>query len=452
MHRNDELDVDDALALEPDGVLLSPGPGRPEDAGIICAAVPAFADRGIPVLGVCLGHQAIGHVYGATHRRRGRADARQDVDDRARRARASSPACRRRSPPPATTRSPSRRTACPTVSRSRRRPPTARSWASATASTTSRASSSIPRASSPRPATTCCATSSPAIGRRPRADGTAGARRGRGVASWWWSSWSSSWSAVAVVVGGAVVVGAGGLPDDELDGRPAGARLSGARLWGRRARRWGRRPAGLDGHADVELRPSSSRADCLGRADHVRDRHPRRPPETISVTSPPRSTSVPAAGSVRITSPAGPFALLGDRRTLNPYGSLSSTGGPRPRAGRRRSTASRPVRAGGHDDVDRVSCSTWAPAAGSVRMTVPASISSLARSSRCRCGSRRPRGSPGLVERLALDVGHLVQLRVRVEEEPDHLGLDDHRAGRGVGAVDDVSPAPSSSPRRSARS
>jgi anthranilate synthase/aminodeoxychorismate synthase-like glutamine amidotransferase len=47
-------------------VLISPGPGRPEDAGIICAAIPAFAERGIPVLGVCLGHQAIGHVYGAT--------------------------------------------------------------------------------------------------------------------------------------------------------------------------------------------------------------------------------------------------------------------------------------------------------------------------------------------------------------------------------------------------
>ncbi len=64
--RNDELTVDEALALHPDAVLLSPGPGRPEDAGIICAAIPAFAERGVPVLGVCLGHQAIGHVYGAS--------------------------------------------------------------------------------------------------------------------------------------------------------------------------------------------------------------------------------------------------------------------------------------------------------------------------------------------------------------------------------------------------
>jgi len=66
VYRNDALTVDDALALDPDAVLLSPGPGRPEDAGILCALVPALAAKGIPVLGVCLGHQGIGHVYGAT--------------------------------------------------------------------------------------------------------------------------------------------------------------------------------------------------------------------------------------------------------------------------------------------------------------------------------------------------------------------------------------------------
>lgn len=65
VHRNDRITVDEALALEPDAVLLSPGPGRPESSGIICDAIPAFAQARIPLLGVCLGHQAIGHVYGA---------------------------------------------------------------------------------------------------------------------------------------------------------------------------------------------------------------------------------------------------------------------------------------------------------------------------------------------------------------------------------------------------
>ena len=63
--RNDALDLDAAVALEPDGVLVSPGPGRPEGAGISCAAIERFGDLGTPVLGVCLGHQAIGAVYGA---------------------------------------------------------------------------------------------------------------------------------------------------------------------------------------------------------------------------------------------------------------------------------------------------------------------------------------------------------------------------------------------------
>jgi anthranilate synthase/aminodeoxychorismate synthase-like glutamine amidotransferase len=62
--RNDAVSVAEAVALEPDAVLLSPGPGRPENAGILCQAILAFAGR-VPVLGVCLGHQAIGHVYGA---------------------------------------------------------------------------------------------------------------------------------------------------------------------------------------------------------------------------------------------------------------------------------------------------------------------------------------------------------------------------------------------------
>ena len=64
VHRNDELTVDEILGLDPDAVLLSPGPGRPEDAGILCDAILPIAERGVPVFGVCLGHQAIGHVFG----------------------------------------------------------------------------------------------------------------------------------------------------------------------------------------------------------------------------------------------------------------------------------------------------------------------------------------------------------------------------------------------------
>ena len=61
--RNNEMSVHEADALQPDGVLLSPGPGRPEDAGILCDAIREFAGR-VPVFGVCLGHQAIGQVFG----------------------------------------------------------------------------------------------------------------------------------------------------------------------------------------------------------------------------------------------------------------------------------------------------------------------------------------------------------------------------------------------------
>ena len=62
--RNDSMSVTELLALKPDAVLLSPGPGRPENSGVLCEAITAFAGVA-PVLGVCLGHQAIGHVYGA---------------------------------------------------------------------------------------------------------------------------------------------------------------------------------------------------------------------------------------------------------------------------------------------------------------------------------------------------------------------------------------------------
>jgi para-aminobenzoate synthetase component 2 len=60
--RNDEIDVDGLKALAPDALILSPGPGRPEDAGVTLAAIRDLPT--IPILGVCLGHQAIAQAFG----------------------------------------------------------------------------------------------------------------------------------------------------------------------------------------------------------------------------------------------------------------------------------------------------------------------------------------------------------------------------------------------------
>ena len=64
VYRNDALTVAQAEALAPRALVISPGPGRPEDAGISCDLIRACAGR-IPILGVCLGHQAIGLTCGA---------------------------------------------------------------------------------------------------------------------------------------------------------------------------------------------------------------------------------------------------------------------------------------------------------------------------------------------------------------------------------------------------
>jgi len=66
--RNDAIDVDDIAAELPEAIILSPGPGTPDDAGVSLDVVRRLGER-VPILGVCLGHQCIGQVYGGTVRR-----------------------------------------------------------------------------------------------------------------------------------------------------------------------------------------------------------------------------------------------------------------------------------------------------------------------------------------------------------------------------------------------
>lgn len=62
--RNDALNVQEAMALNPEAIVLSPGPCDPSQAGICLALTAAAAEAGIPLLGVCLGHQSIGQAFG----------------------------------------------------------------------------------------------------------------------------------------------------------------------------------------------------------------------------------------------------------------------------------------------------------------------------------------------------------------------------------------------------
>lgn len=66
VYRNDALDVQQAMALRPEGIVLSPGPGTPDQAGICLALTTAAAETGTPLFGVCLGHQTIGQAFGGT--------------------------------------------------------------------------------------------------------------------------------------------------------------------------------------------------------------------------------------------------------------------------------------------------------------------------------------------------------------------------------------------------
>ncbi|MEC9105091.1 MAG: gamma-glutamyl-gamma-aminobutyrate hydrolase family protein, partial [Pseudomonadota bacterium] len=64
VRRNDQITVDEALQMGADGIVISPGPCDPAQAGICIDLIRAASDRALPILGVCLGHQAIGEAFG----------------------------------------------------------------------------------------------------------------------------------------------------------------------------------------------------------------------------------------------------------------------------------------------------------------------------------------------------------------------------------------------------
>lgn len=71
VRRNDEITPEDITSLDPSHIIISPGPGTPDQAGISCEVIRRFCQT-VPILGVCLGHQCIGSVFGATVQRASR--------------------------------------------------------------------------------------------------------------------------------------------------------------------------------------------------------------------------------------------------------------------------------------------------------------------------------------------------------------------------------------------
>jgi anthranilate synthase component II len=65
VRRNDEITLDEIRAMKPERILVSPGPCSPRESGLSNEVIRTFANEGIPILGVCLGHQCIGHTFGA---------------------------------------------------------------------------------------------------------------------------------------------------------------------------------------------------------------------------------------------------------------------------------------------------------------------------------------------------------------------------------------------------
>ena len=84
VYRNDKITVDDIRALAPDKIVISPGPGYPIDAGISLELIRELGAE-IPLLGICLGNQAIGEAYGGCRRARAGANAWEDKHDSSRR-------------------------------------------------------------------------------------------------------------------------------------------------------------------------------------------------------------------------------------------------------------------------------------------------------------------------------------------------------------------------------
>jgi anthranilate synthase/aminodeoxychorismate synthase-like glutamine amidotransferase len=132
--RNDELDTGAIEALAPERIVISPGPCTPNEAGVSLDVIGRFAGR-IPILGVCLGHQAIGQAFGGKV-----VHARQLMHGKVSPILHGARAARR-------------------CSRSPRGPRMARSWACGTARSPSRACSSTRSRSSPSTGTRCCAIS-----------------------------------------------------------------------------------------------------------------------------------------------------------------------------------------------------------------------------------------------------------------------------------------------------
>ena len=98
--RNDAIELNEIEDLAPQALVISPGPGRPKDSGITCPVIERFAGR-IPILGVCLGNQAIGQVFGSDLVRGAKAGARQDIGNVSTTGWASTPGSGTPSRPPA---------------------------------------------------------------------------------------------------------------------------------------------------------------------------------------------------------------------------------------------------------------------------------------------------------------------------------------------------------------